>query len=152
MRHDLGRSLRVTGDPVPVEFDARRKREPVVLQHRAIGKRNASRRRIDGYGLSLHDFDPGAAKPSYENVMLFMSRMPPITALLNGHDTNWLSRSTRTTWIRGSTRRNSRAMLAPPKPPPITTTFGAACAAAPRRKTVPAKSLPPRQGQFVLSA
>src|SRR2546428_6910179 len=54
--------------------------------------------------------------------MLSIERPPLSTRLLNGHDTNSLFGSSRTTSIDGSARRTYLAAVAPPQPPPITTT------------------------------
>src|SRR5438094_6544943 len=54
--------------------------------------------------------------------MLSMERTPLSTRLLNGHDTNPLFGSSRTTSIDGSASRTYLAAVAPPQPPPITTT------------------------------
>src|SRR5437867_2763735 len=54
--------------------------------------------------------------------MLSIVRTPLSTRLLNGHDTNSLFGSSRTTSIDGSARRTYLAAVAPPQPPPITTT------------------------------
>src|SRR3989454_4929999 len=54
--------------------------------------------------------------------MLSIERTPLSTRLLNGHDTNSLFGSSRTTSIDGSARRTYLAAVAPPTPPPITTT------------------------------
>src|SRR5437773_7727012 len=54
--------------------------------------------------------------------MLPIERTPLSTRLLNGHDTNSLFGSSRTTSIDGSASRAYLAAVAPPQPPPITTT------------------------------
>src|SRR5438552_37074 len=54
--------------------------------------------------------------------MLPIERTPLSTRLLNGHDTNCLLGSSRTTSIDGSASRTYFAAVAPPQPPPTTTT------------------------------
>src|SRR6266850_278316 len=54
--------------------------------------------------------------------MLSIERTPLSTRLLNGHDTNSLFGSSKTTSIDGSASRTYLAAVAPPQPPPITTT------------------------------
>src|SRR5438874_9170556 len=54
--------------------------------------------------------------------MLPIERTPLSTRLLNGHETNSLVGSSRTTSIDGSARRTYLAAVAPPHPPPMTTT------------------------------
>src|SRR5437763_6651646 len=57
-----------------------------------------------------------------------MSRMPAITSLLKGHETNVRFGSISVTCNPSFRRFNARAQAAPPKPPPITATRGADCA------------------------
>src|SRR6267142_6529935 len=61
--------------------------------------------------------------------MLSIVRTPLSTRFENGHETNCLFGSSRTTSIEGSSRRTYLAAVAPPQPPPITTTRGPALGA-----------------------
>src|SRR5512145_268459 len=54
--------------------------------------------------------------------MLSIVRTPLRTRFENGHETNSLFGSSRTTSIDGSASRTYLAAVAPPHPPPITTT------------------------------
>src|SRR6267142_5603207 len=94
--------------------------------------------------------------------MLSIERTPLSTRLLNGHDTNSLFGSSRTTSIDGSARRTYLAAVAPPQPPPITTTRRPGfCAKSETLGAQPAASRPrpipdvPRKSlrvQFIMSS